>query len=78
MRTTLLLLIGAVALSGCALLNKNDPHVPRYFTPEYDGDAPAARVRSDLRLRLGRGGFSGKRRARAARPARRRGAKDHQ
>jgi ABC-type uncharacterized transport system auxiliary subunit len=54
MRTTLLLLIGAVALSGCALLNKNDPHVPRYFTPEYDGDAPAARVRSDLRLRLGR------------------------
>jgi ABC-type uncharacterized transport system auxiliary subunit len=54
MRTPVLLLIGAVALSGCALLGKNDPHVPRYFTPEYDGDAPAARVRSDLQLRLGR------------------------
>jgi ABC-type uncharacterized transport system auxiliary subunit len=54
MRTTLLLLAGAVALSGCALLGKSDAHVPRYFTPEYDGDAPAARVRSDLQLRLGR------------------------
>jgi len=54
MRTTLLLAVGAVALSGCALLGKNDPHVPRYFTPEYDGDAPAATVRSDLQLRLGR------------------------
>ena len=54
MRTTLLLLIGAAALSGCALLGKNDPHVPRYFTPEYEGDAPTAPVRSDLQLRLGR------------------------
>jgi cholesterol transport system auxiliary component len=54
MRRTLLLLIATVALSGCALLGKNDPHVPRYFTPEYDGDAPAARVRSELLLRLGR------------------------
>ena len=54
MRTTLLLLIGAVVLSGCALLGKNDPIVPRYFTPELDGDAPSAPVRSDLQLRLGR------------------------
>src|SRR5437899_2366424 len=54
MRTTLLLAVGAVALSGCALLGKNDPHVPRYFTPEYDGDASAGPVRSDLQLRLGR------------------------
>ena len=54
MRTTLLLAVGAVALSGCALLGKNDPHVPRYFTPEYDSDGPAPRVRSDLQLRLGR------------------------
>jgi cholesterol transport system auxiliary component len=54
MRTTLLLLLGAVVLSGCALLGKNDPLVPRYFTPEFDGDAPRAPVRSDLQLRLGR------------------------
>jgi cholesterol transport system auxiliary component len=54
MRTTLLLLAGAVVLSGCALLGKNDPLVPRYFTPEFDGDAPRAPVRSDLQLRLGR------------------------
>ncbi len=54
MRATLLLLIGAVVLSGCALLGKNDPLVPRYFTPELDGDAPRAPVRSDLQLRLGR------------------------
>jgi cholesterol transport system auxiliary component len=54
MRTTLLLLIGTVVLSGCALLGKNDPLVPRYFTPELGGDAPQAPVRSDLQLRLGR------------------------
>ena len=54
MRTTLPLLIGAVVLSGCALLGKNDPIVPHYFTPELDGDAPRAPVRSDLQLRLGR------------------------
>jgi len=54
MRATLLLLIGTVALSGCALLGKNEPVVPRYFTPEYDGDAPGAPIRSDLQLRLGR------------------------
>jgi cholesterol transport system auxiliary component len=54
MKTSLLLLTGAVALSGCALLGKNDPLVPRYFTPEFEGDAPRALGRSDLQLRLGR------------------------
>jgi cholesterol transport system auxiliary component len=54
MRMALLLLAGVVVLSGCALLGKNDPLVPRYFRPELDGDAPRARVRSDLQLRLGR------------------------
>ena len=51
MRAGLLLLIGA---AGCALLGKNDPQVPRYYTPEYEAGAPAARARSDLLLRLGR------------------------
>jgi ABC-type uncharacterized transport system auxiliary subunit len=41
-------------LMGCALLGKNDPILPRYFTPEYDADAPAAQARQDLQLRLGR------------------------
>jgi len=50
----LVFLVGAVAISGCALLGKTDPHVPRYFTPEYESDGPAARVRPDLQLRLGR------------------------
>jgi cholesterol transport system auxiliary component len=54
MKPALLLLIGSVALAGCALLGKNEPLVPRYFTPEYDGDATGTRVRSDLQLRLGR------------------------
>ena len=54
MTRSLVFLLGAVALSGCALLGKNDPHVPRYFTPEYESDGPAPRVRPDLQLRLGR------------------------
>ena len=54
MRAILLLLICAAALPGCALLGKNEPIVPRYFTPEYAGDASSAPVRSDLQLRLGR------------------------
>jgi cholesterol transport system auxiliary component len=54
LRVTLPLLLGAIALAGCALLGKNEPVVPRYFTPEYDGDAAAAPVRPGLRLRLGR------------------------
>jgi cholesterol transport system auxiliary component len=53
-RATLLSFIGTVALSGCALLGKSEPLVPRYFTPEYDGDAVAAPARSELQLRLGR------------------------
>jgi cholesterol transport system auxiliary component len=51
MRPILLLLISTAA---CALLGKSDPQTPRYFTPEYDSDGPAASVRSDLQLRLGR------------------------
>lgn len=54
MRRRLLLLLGLFALSGCALLGKSDPFVPRYFTPEYEGAAPTVPARSDLRLRLGR------------------------
>jgi len=54
MRTGLLAFVGAVALSGCALLGKSDPVVPRYFTPEYEGGARAPQLRSDLQLRLGR------------------------
>ena len=44
----------AIALSGCALLGKNEPLVPRYFTPEYEGDTPVAKGRAGLQLRLGR------------------------
>jgi cholesterol transport system auxiliary component len=54
MRTALLLWIGTIVLPGCALLGKNEPNVPRYFTPEYDGDLAAVPARSDLQLRLGR------------------------
>ena len=54
MRPTLMFFVGAVALSGCALLGKTDPHVARYFTPEYASDGPVRRVRPDLQLRLGR------------------------
>ena len=45
----------ALACAGCALLGKNDPVVPRYFTPQYEsaGLAPAP-VHPELRLRLGR------------------------
>ena len=48
-----LLLMGALALSGCALLGKSDPLVPRYFSPEYDADPAAARAPGGLQLRLG-------------------------
>lgn len=54
MRAALVLVVGALALPGCALLGKGEPVVPRYFTAEYDGEAAAAPVRSPLRLRLGR------------------------
>jgi ABC-type uncharacterized transport system auxiliary subunit len=45
---------GAVFLSGCALLGKSAPVVPRYFTPEYDVESGPPGPRSELRLRLGR------------------------
>jgi cholesterol transport system auxiliary component len=54
MRNTLLSLAASLALSGCALLGKSDPLVHRYFTPEYDGGAPAASAHPELQLRLGR------------------------
>jgi len=54
MKAALLLLIGSVAITGCALLGKNEPLVPRYFTPEYEGEAPGTAIRPDLQLRLGR------------------------
>ena len=48
--------ICALCASGCALLGKADPVVPRYFTPEYESDARAAAAKApaELRLRLGR------------------------
>lgn len=49
-----MLLVCATLLSSCALLGKNEPLVPRYFTPEYDGEAHAGKARPDLQLRLGR------------------------
>jgi ABC-type uncharacterized transport system auxiliary subunit len=52
-RTTPASLLCTVVLSGCALLGKNEPIVPRYFTPEYQGDTATAPV-SQLHLRLGR------------------------
>ena len=54
MKATLPAFLVAIALSGCALLGKSEPRVPRYFTPEYDGDAAASPARSGLQLRLGR------------------------
>ncbi len=54
MRGALLALLGAVASSGCALLGKSEPVVPRYFTPEPDGEPVAAAPRTELQLRLGR------------------------
>jgi len=53
-RITLVSFVCTLALSGCALLGKNEPLVPRYFTPEYQGDAAAAPVHPGLQLRLGR------------------------
>jgi ABC-type uncharacterized transport system auxiliary subunit len=41
-------------LTGCALLGKSDPVIPRYFTAEYPAAAAAVPARSDLELRLGR------------------------
>lgn len=44
----------ALASAGCALLGKNDPVVPRYFTPQYESGAVTAPGHPELRLRLGR------------------------
>jgi len=44
----------ALALSGCALLSKSEPVVPRYFSPEYDGAAATPAAMPALYLRLGR------------------------
>jgi cholesterol transport system auxiliary component len=54
MKAILLVVLAAAALPGCALLRKNDPVVPRYFTLEYDGDPAAVRAPAGLQLRLGR------------------------
>jgi len=50
----LLLVAGALALAGCALLGKSDPVVWRYFSPEYDGAPAAAPPLPGPQLRLGR------------------------
>jgi cholesterol transport system auxiliary component len=52
MKAALLAILGAATLSGCALLEKSAPVVPRYFTPEYDAGPAAAPA--GLQLRLGR------------------------
>lgn len=49
-----LLLPCAALLCGCALLGKNTPVVPRYFTAEYARDAAPAGKHQGLRVRLGR------------------------
>jgi cholesterol transport system auxiliary component len=54
MRTTLLACSTAAALTGCALLGKHDPVVPRYFTPEYAAAPGATRAAAGRALRLGR------------------------
>ncbi len=54
MRAALCSLVVTVALSGCALLGKSEPVVPRYFAAEYDGEPTAARARPELQLRLDR------------------------
>jgi cholesterol transport system auxiliary component len=50
MKAALLAILGAATLSGCALLGKSAPVVPRYFTPEYDGGAAVAPAGPQLRL----------------------------
>jgi|CXWL01.1.fsa_nt_gi hypothetical protein len=40
-------------LSGCALLGKSDPHVPRYFTPEYEGSTGSPPAKLAVKLHLG-------------------------
>jgi cholesterol transport system auxiliary component len=54
MRTILLACLTAAALTGCALLGKHDPVVPRYFAPEYVAAPGANRAAAGRPLRLGR------------------------
>ncbi len=42
------------ALSGCALLGKSDPLVPRYFMLDDPSELSAAQPQSNLQLHLGR------------------------
>lgn len=54
MRGLYLALVAAVALTGCALLRKSDPVVPRYFTPEQEGELTTAAGLPGLQVRMGR------------------------
>jgi len=47
-------LLVVLALSGCALLGKGEPLVPRHFSPALEADPAAPRARPGLQLRLGR------------------------
>jgi ABC-type uncharacterized transport system auxiliary subunit len=51
MKRALLLVVLAC---GCALLGKNDPILPRYFTPEYEAEPRVVPPRADLEVRIGR------------------------
>ena len=48
------MLLWSAGLASCALLGKNEPVVPRYFTPQYEFDGSKAAGHPELRLRLGR------------------------
>ena len=54
--TAAILWSSVVTLPACALLGKNPPLVPRYFTPAIETPAPKSEAppQSDQRLRLGR------------------------
>ena len=47
-------LVAALALSGCALLGKSEPLVPRYYAPADGAAAPPTALHPGLQLRLGR------------------------
>jgi cholesterol transport system auxiliary component len=54
---SLLVTAASIGGSGCALISKSDPVVPRYFSPEHAtaaGPALAASAAAPLELRLGR------------------------
>lgn len=54
MRAGLRRVVGLLALSGCALLGKSEPVLPRYFSPEYPGEGALPPGRAGPRVRLGR------------------------